>query len=58
MKNHLMAERVGFEPTEAFTSTVFETVAFDHSAIFPNYFYHFPENLFCPSVYATMIIPY
>ena len=31
------AEREGFEPPEAFTSTVFETAAFDHSAISPKY---------------------
>ncbi len=31
-----MAERVGFEPTEGRPSTVFKTVAFDHSATSPN----------------------
>jgi hypothetical protein len=31
----LLAERVGFEPTDAFTSPVFKTGAFDHSAISP-----------------------
>ena len=31
-----MAERVGFEPTDAFTSPVFKTGAFDHSAISPD----------------------
>ena len=30
-----MAEGVGFEPTEALTSTVFKTAAFDHSATSP-----------------------
>ena len=30
-----MAERVGFEPTDAFTSTVFKTVALSHSATSP-----------------------
>ncbi len=30
-----MAERVGFEPTEACTSLVFKTRAFNHSATFP-----------------------
>ena len=30
-----MAERVGFEPTETFASTVFKTAAFDHSATSP-----------------------
>ena len=30
-----MAERKGFEPLEAFTSTVFKTAAFDRSAISP-----------------------
>ena len=30
-----LAERVGFEPTDAFTSPVFKTGAFDHSAISP-----------------------
>ena len=32
---HLFAEREGFEPPEAFTSTVFKTAAFDRSAISP-----------------------
>ena len=32
---NLLAERVGFEPTDAFTSPVFKTGAFDHSAISP-----------------------
>ena len=32
--NHV-AERVGFEPTEACASTVFKTAAFDHSATSP-----------------------
>lgn len=31
----LLAEGEGFEPPEAFTSTVFKTAAFDHSAISP-----------------------
>ena len=31
----LAAEREGFEPPEAFTSTVFKTAAFDRSAISP-----------------------
>ena len=30
-----LAEREGFEPPEALTSTVFKTAAFDHSAISP-----------------------
>ena len=30
-----MAESVGFEPTEAFTSMVFKTTAFDRSANSP-----------------------
>ena len=30
-----LAERVGFEPTDAFTSPVFKTGAFNHSAISP-----------------------
>jgi hypothetical protein len=30
-----MAERVGFEPTEARASTVFKTVSFDHSDTSP-----------------------
>ena len=30
-----MAERVGFEPTDACTSPVFKTGAFNHSAISP-----------------------
>ncbi len=33
----LLAEREGFEPPEAFTSTVFKTAAFDRSAISPQY---------------------
>ena len=32
---YFLAERVGFEPTDAFTSPVFKTGAFDHSAISP-----------------------
>ena len=32
-----MAERQGFEPWEALTSTVFKTAAFDHSATSPYY---------------------
>ena len=31
----ISAEREGFEPPEALTSTVFKTAAFDHSAISP-----------------------
>ncbi len=31
----LVAEREGFEPPEAHTSTVFKTAAIDHSAISP-----------------------
>ena len=30
-----MAEKVGFEPTEPYGSTVFKTAAFDHSATSP-----------------------
>ena len=30
-----LAEREGFEPPEALTSTVFKTAAIDHSAISP-----------------------
>ena len=30
-----MAETVGFEPTEDFSSTVFKTAALSHSATFP-----------------------
>ena len=30
-----IAERQGFEPREALTSTVFKTAAIDHSAISP-----------------------
>ena len=33
-----MAERVGFEPTDPRGSTVFKTVAFDHSATSPEVF--------------------
>ena len=32
----LVAEREGFEPPEACTSTVFKTAAFDHSATSPS----------------------
>jgi hypothetical protein len=31
----ILAEREGFEPPEAYTSTVFKTAAIDHSAISP-----------------------
>ena len=31
-----LAERVGFEPTDAFTSPVFKTGAFNRSAISPD----------------------
>ena len=31
-----MAEKEGFEPPEACTSTVFKTAAFDHSATSPS----------------------
>ena len=31
----ILAEEVGFEPTDACTSTVFKTAAFDHSATPP-----------------------
>ncbi len=34
-----LAEREGFEPPEAFTSTVFKTAALDRSAISPNNLY-------------------
>ena len=33
----ILAERVGFEPTDAYTSQVFKTRAIDHSAISPNW---------------------
>ena len=32
-----ITERVGFEPTDAFTSAVFKTAAINHSATFPGY---------------------
>ncbi len=35
LKQRIDAEREGFEPPEAFTSTVFKTAAFDRSAISP-----------------------
>ena len=35
--HHCLAERQGFEPREAFTSTVFKTAAIDHSAISPDW---------------------
>ena len=35
IKNNFLAERQGFEPWEALTSTVFKTAAFDHSATSP-----------------------
>ena len=34
-----MAERVGFEPTEAFTSLVFKTRALNHSTTSPEEVY-------------------
>ncbi len=34
-----LAERVGFEPTDPCGSTVFKTVAIDHSATSPNNYY-------------------
>ena len=34
-KKTIMAEKEGFEPPEACTSTVFKTAAFDHSATSP-----------------------
>ena len=34
-----LAEREGFEPPEALTSTVFKTAAIDHSAISPDDLY-------------------
>ena len=33
--SNFWAEREGFEPPDAFTSTVFKTAAIDHSAISP-----------------------
>ena len=39
---HFSAEREGFEPPEALTSTVFKTAAIDHSAISPVVL-----NMFC-----------
>ena len=46
-----LAERKGFEPLEAFTSTVFKTAAIDHSAISPLraakvLIFSFPAKLF------------
>jgi hypothetical protein len=35
LKKRLPAEREGFEPPEAYTSTVFKTAALDRSAISP-----------------------
>jgi hypothetical protein len=42
----LLAEGVGFEPTEVLPSTVFKTAAFDHSAIPPqgSYFTNILQN--------------
>ena len=37
----IMAEGVGFEPTVAFTTSVFKTGAFDHSATPPRWKEHF-----------------
>ena len=34
---YLKTERVGFEPTDAFTSLVFKTRAFNHSTTFPKF---------------------
>ena len=45
----LMAERKGFEPPEACTSTVFKTAAFDRSAISP-----FPPR----GAFRILMIPY
>ena len=36
MMNCVLADGVGFEPTDALTSTVFKTAAIDHSATRPD----------------------
>ena len=41
----LPAEREGFEPPEALTSTVFKTAAIDHSAISPRNIENLPFSL-------------
>ena len=41
----LLAEREGFEPPEALTSTVFKTAAIDHSAISPRNIVNLPFPL-------------
>jgi hypothetical protein len=43
-----LAEREGFEPPEAFTSTVFKTAAFDRSAISPAQKYMY--RLYVPNI--------
>ena len=46
LRSKIMAERQGFEPWEALTSTVFKTAAFDHSATSPRKdHFHVLQNL-------------
>ncbi len=45
----IMAERQGFEPWVTCATTVFKTVAFDHSAISPNIIYKVDKSL--PYIY-------
>ena len=47
LPSRFLAEREGFEPPEAFTSTVFKTAAFDRSAISP-------YNFCCKKLYIAI----
>ena len=44
LRSKKMAERVGFEPTDAFTSPVFKTGAFNRSAISPCFYGGHPQT--------------
>ena len=52
----LHAEREGFEPPEALTSTVFKTAAIDHSAISPRNNENFPFSF--PTAKVILIFYY
>lgn len=43
--SQVFAESEGFEPPEAFTSTVFKTAALNHSANSPTYFTFLSERI-------------
>jgi hypothetical protein len=53
-----MAERVGFEPTEDRSSTVFKTAAFGHSATSPRDFALLRANGFQDRRFVTGFLPY